>query len=252
MTRRLIASSAASCFSVASHWSSAGSFGAYLKTIPGKPLDVGDTTKFLIVVIAGVGLSIVIGAWWFLRTPQRPEPPPAQAAAESEAQAGAVPPGKDGKGASTPVKAPGPGRAKPASGGGKAKAQQEAVLSKEEQYKANSANRTCFHAYLAFMEWAQQEGLGLGGPLLATRFQGKVSQGGVDDPAVLDLYGKFLELCSVAPESPLMPPNLTTQLKPGTGGTQQLAPEAAAKKQKLLMLHLRNLANQLLVRYGKP
>lgn len=214
--------------------------------IEAKPMQIGDPTSLLVWAAGAVVISIIISAYFLFRPAGTLPPPERERAKKSEKKSVSGSRKSSGKSESSKKSSASKTKPKPISPEKKKK------LDKEEALKANTANQTSFHCYYAFMEWAYDKGMELNGEQLATRFKGKVSLSGVDDPDVRNLHGRVLELCADFKERPLNVAFVSSTDITGPHGHMKKSAVERRKKHKLAVMRIRGIAKKLLKRYGKP
>ena len=132
----------------------------------GASMDVEDTSKLLIAAWAVMGAVVIGSIFWLLSSSNKPP----------EATEAPV----------TPAVSPA------------AQAELE-----DQRYRANSANKAAFVAYINFGQWAYREAPDSSGETLTAKMKQDVQMGSVDDPDMKQIYTLQLENFKLSPTHPL-------------------------------------------------
>lgn len=213
--------------------------------LEGAPSRILDTTHYLVITGAVVVL-LILGGGYYLFSGYKPLPerkvdtnkPTTQAAASAqttEASGGAA--AKTAHSATTAAK----------TGTPSATTENSAV-----DYSGNARNRECFHGCMLFLMWARETGLNWNGEQLTAKFKTDVKGTGVNDPDVLEVFGKIQGLFTTGLPRPMNPMERTDFGGSGAHGARQTEGDAAVKKHNELMGRIRLLTPKLRKRYGDP
>ena len=196
--------------------------------VSGKPLDIGDTSRFLALGLAAVVVAVLAGVYYLYRSSK---------SVDLQIRT---------------YKDPDPALSTPGDSAPKAGESAPAKKAAPAFQVNNPANRAGFHAFLHYMDWAYSAGVEWKSEPLRAKFVAEFSLAGVDDPEVREIHAQVLEFLRAGGSEPFSPKQGGEMIVQGPHGQGQLGSGPNHEKLKQINLRLKELTSKARQRYGEP
>lgn len=216
--------------------------------LEGAPSRILDTTHYL-VIAGAVVVILILGGGYYLFSGYKPLPEKKVDLNKTTAQTPSSTKTADTSGSSSAAKTSNSGATSAKTG---TPFPSNTTETPAADYGSNARNRECFHGCMLFLMWSREAGLNWNSEQLTAKFKTDVKGTGVNDPEVLEVFGKIQNLFTTGLPRPMNPLDRTDFAGSGAHGARTVEGDAAVKKHNELMGRIRLLTPKLRKRYGDP